>query len=110
MPKAIPIPRKKHQQGTLLFISPLLFRAPMPHTLSHNLLEMVKERESDEELNRMSGDPFTKNPHKNLCGCRDRIPFTTSKFARLSGASQRASWNLYFYYDTKGASPTLEVI
>jgi hypothetical protein len=54
----------------------------------------------------MSGDPLTKNPHKNLCGCRDRIPFTPSKFARLSGASQRASWNLYFSYDTKGASPS----
>ena len=45
----------------------------------------------------MSGDPLTKNPHKNICGCQDRIRFTASKFARLSGSSQPESCNLYFF-------------
>ena len=39
----------------------------------------------------MSGDPLTKNPHKTPLWGGDRIPFTPSKFARLSGVSQRES-------------------
>jgi hypothetical protein len=79
----------------------------MPHTHTQLVRDgREREREGNEEFHAMSGDPLTKNPHKNICGCRDRIPFTASKFARLSGSSQRESCSLYFYYYTKETSPS----
>lgn len=70
MQKLFLSPTKEHQQGTKI-VTPFHFTSPFESThATHTMLEIgeKKKKESNEGFHAMSGDPLTKNPHKNLCG------------------------------------------